>query len=158
MPAGGVVIVGSGQAGFQVAASLRMEGYEGAITLIGDEPNLPYQRPPLSKGFMAGKQDIEDTALRPSAFYESHRIELMMSARVTEIDRVARSVRLRSGRNVSYEALVLAVGARNRTLPIEGAELDGICYLRTDVEAVDIQQRLEHAQRCRRDWRRIHRS
>jgi 3-phenylpropionate/trans-cinnamate dioxygenase ferredoxin reductase subunit len=145
MPAGGVVIVGAGQAGFQVAASLRMAGYEGAITLIGDEPNLPYQRPPLSKGFMAGKQDIEDTALRPSAFYESHRIDLMMSARVTQIDRVARAVRLKSGRNVPYEALVLAVGARNRTLPIERAELDGICYLRTDIEAVGIRQRLEHA-------------
>jgi len=73
----GVVIVGAGQAGFQVAASLRMEGYEGPIALIGDEPNLPYQRPPLSKGFMAGKQDIEGTALRPLAFYESHRIELL---------------------------------------------------------------------------------
>jgi 3-phenylpropionate/trans-cinnamate dioxygenase ferredoxin reductase subunit len=145
MPAGGVVIVGAGQAGFQVAASLRMEGYDGAITLIGDEPNLPYQRPPLSKGFMAGKQDIEDTALRPSAFYESHRIDLMMGAKVTEIDRVARAVRLASGRHVSYEALVLAVGARNRTLPIERADLDGICYLRSDVEAVDIRQRLEDA-------------
>lgn len=140
------MIVGAGQAGFQVAASLRMEGYEGAITLIGDEPNLPYQRPPLSKAFMAGKQDIEDTALRPSAFYESHRIDLMMSAKVTQIDRVARAVRLTSGRSVRYEALVVAVGARNRTLPIEGADLDGICYLRTDVEAVDIRQRLEDAQ------------
>ena len=145
MLAGGVVIVGAGQAGFQVAASLRMEGYDGVITLIGDEPNLPYQRPPLSKGFMSGKQDIEDTALRPSAFYETHRIDLMMSAKVTEIDRVARAVRLASGRKVPYEALVLAVGARNRTLPIEGADLDGICYLRTDVEAVDIRQRLEDA-------------
>jgi 3-phenylpropionate/trans-cinnamate dioxygenase ferredoxin reductase component len=146
MPARGVVIVGAGQAGFQVAASLRMEGYEDAITLIGDEPNLPYQRPPLSKGFMAGKQDIEATALRPAAFYASHRIELMMCEKVTGIDRVARVVRLRSGRDVPYEALVLAVGARNRTLPIERAELDGICYLRTDVEAVDIRQRLEDAQ------------
>jgi 3-phenylpropionate/trans-cinnamate dioxygenase ferredoxin reductase component len=145
MPARGVVIVGAGQAGFQVAASLRMEGYEGAITLIGDERNLPYQRPPLSKGFMAGKQDIEATALRPAAFYETHRIDLMMGAKVIEIDRVAREVRLPSGRNVPFEALVLAVGARNRTLPVERAELDGICYLRTDVEGVDIRQRLEHA-------------
>ena len=145
MPAGGVVIVGAGQGGFQVAASLRMESYDDAITLIGDEPNLPYQRPPLSKGFMAGKQDIEDTALRPSAFYESHRIDLMMGEKAVQVDRVARAVRLRSGRNVPYEALVLAVGARNRTLPIEAAELDGICYLRTDAEAVDIRQRLEHA-------------
>jgi 3-phenylpropionate/trans-cinnamate dioxygenase ferredoxin reductase subunit len=141
----GVVIVGAGQAGFQVAASLRMEGYEGRIVLIGDEGNLPYQRPPLSKGFMAGKQSIEDTALRPFAFYESHRIELVTGTKVTGIDRVGRSVSLASGRRVPYEILVLAVGARNRTLPVKGAELDGICYLRTDTEAVEIQQRLEHA-------------
>jgi len=145
MPARGVVIVGAGQAGFQVAASLRTEGYEGAIALIGDEPNLPYQRPPLSKGFMSGKQDIEATALRPAAFYESHRIDLMMGAKVSEIDRAGRAVHLASGPNVPYEALVLALGARNRTLPVERAELDGICYLRSDVEAIDIRQRLEHA-------------
>ncbi|MGA2882656.1 MAG: FAD-dependent oxidoreductase [Bryobacteraceae bacterium] len=149
MPSDGVVIVGTGQSGFQVAASLRMEGYDGPITLIGDEPNLPYQRPPLSKGFMAGKQDIEGTALRPLAFYDSHRIGLVMGAKVTQIDRVGRVVRLESGRVVPrtlhYDALVLAVGARNRTLPIKDAGLDGICYLRTDIEAVDIRQRLEHA-------------
>jgi 3-phenylpropionate/trans-cinnamate dioxygenase ferredoxin reductase component len=149
MKSDGVVIVGAGQAGFQVAASLRMEGYEAPITLIGDEPNLPYQRPPLSKGFMAGKQEIEATALRPLAFYESHRIELVTGAKATEIDRVSRRVSLASTRAMpralAYDALVLAVGARNRTLPVKGAELDGVCYLRTDVEAVDIRQRLEQA-------------
>jgi 3-phenylpropionate/trans-cinnamate dioxygenase ferredoxin reductase component len=142
----GVVIVGAGQAGFQVAASLRQEGYEEPITLVGEEPNLPYQRPPLSKGFMAGKQEIEKTALRPGAFYETHRIELVTGAKVIGIDRLVRSVRLASGASLRYEALVLAVGARNRMLPVNGAELDGVCYLRTDVEAADIRQRLEHAQ------------
>jgi 3-phenylpropionate/trans-cinnamate dioxygenase ferredoxin reductase subunit len=149
MTSDGVVIVGAGQAGFQVASSLRMEGYDGPIALIGDEPNLPYQRPPLSKGFMAGKQDIEGTVLRPLAFYQSHRIELVMGARVTEIDRVGRSVSLASGRglprSLDYDRLVLAVGARNRTLPVKGADLDGVCYLRTDAEAIDIRQRLEDA-------------
>jgi 3-phenylpropionate/trans-cinnamate dioxygenase ferredoxin reductase component len=141
----GVVIVGAGQAGFQVAASLRMEGYEEPIALIGDEPGLPYQRPPLSKGFMTGKQDIEGTALRPLAFYGSHRIELVTGAKVTAIDRVSRSVSLGSGRNVRYDRLVIAVGARNRTLPVKGAELEGVCYLRTDAEAIEIRQRLEQA-------------
>lgn len=145
MTSDGVVIVGSGQAGFQLAASLRMQGYEEPIVLIGDEPSLPYQRPPLSKDFMAGKQDIEDTALRPLAFYQSHRIDLLTDTKVIEIDRAARSVSVASGRSLSYEALVLAVGARNRGLLVKGAELDGICYLRTDAEAVNIQQRLEHA-------------
>jgi 3-phenylpropionate/trans-cinnamate dioxygenase ferredoxin reductase component len=145
MTSDGVVIVGAGQAGFQVAASLRAEGYEGPITLIGDEPNLPYQRPPLSKGFMSGKQNIESTALRPLAFYQSHRIELVTAGKVIEIDPLGRSVRLASGRQIPYGTLVLAVGARNRLLPIQGADLDGVCYLRTDAEAVDIQQRMEHA-------------
>src|SRR5580698_1588425 len=125
MKSDGVVIVGAGQAGFQVAASLRMEGYEGPIALIGDEPGIPYQRPPLSKGFMAGKQAIADTALRPALFYQNHRIDLITGARVTAIDRVSRSVRLASGRDYHYDALVLAVGARNRTLRVEGADLDG---------------------------------
>jgi 3-phenylpropionate/trans-cinnamate dioxygenase ferredoxin reductase component len=145
MTSEGVVIVGAGQAGFQVAASLRLEGYEGPIRLIGDEPNLPYQRPPLSKGFMTGQQDIEATALRPLAFYQSHRIDLMTGAKVIAIDRIGRSVSLASGVTLHYDALVLAVGAHNRTLPVNGSEMDGVCYLRTDVEAVDIQQRLEHA-------------
>jgi len=141
----GVVIVGAGQAGFQVAASLRMEGFEEPIALIGDEPSLPYQRPPLSKGFMLGKQDIEGTALRPLAFYENHRIELVTGTKVTGIDRMSRAVSVASGRNLRYDTLVLAVGARNRMLPVKGAELDGVCYLRTDAEAVEIRQRLEQA-------------
>jgi 3-phenylpropionate/trans-cinnamate dioxygenase ferredoxin reductase subunit len=144
MQSDGVVIVGAGQAGFQVAASLRTEGYDGPIAVIGDEPNLPYQRPPLSKGFMTGKQEIEATVLRPPAFYESHRINLV-GAKVTAIDTAGRSVGLTSGRRIRYDALVLAVGARNRTLPLKSAGLDGVCYLRTDAEAVEIRQRLEQA-------------
>ncbi len=145
MTSGGVLIVGAGQAGFQVAASLRMEGYEGPIRLIGDEPNLPYQRPPLSKGFLIGHQDIDATVLRPLAFYQSHRIDLMTGEKVIAIDRLAGSVSLASGVTLPYEALVLAVGARNRALPVKGVELDGVCYLRTDAEAVEIRQRLEQA-------------
>jgi 3-phenylpropionate/trans-cinnamate dioxygenase ferredoxin reductase subunit len=145
MTSKGVVIVGAGQAGFQAAVSLRTEGYEGPVALIGDEPGAPYQRPPLSKGFMARKQEIEATILRPPAFYASHRIQLMTGERVTGIERVSRLVSLASGLSFPYEVLVLAVGARNRTLPVQGAELDGVCYLRTAVEAVDIRQRLEQA-------------
>jgi 3-phenylpropionate/trans-cinnamate dioxygenase ferredoxin reductase subunit len=141
----GVVIVGAGQAGFQVAASLRQEGFDGTITLIGDEPGLPYQRPPLSKGFMAGKQAIESIALRPPSFYEKQRIELLLGEKVIEIDRRGRSVTLASGRHVRYGTLVLAVGARNRILPLTGAALDGICYLRTDADAMGIQERLAQA-------------
>jgi 3-phenylpropionate/trans-cinnamate dioxygenase ferredoxin reductase subunit len=141
----GAVIVGAGQAGFQVALSLRSESYDEPVTLIGEEPHPPYQRPPLSKGFMAGKQEIEATALRPGAYYQDHRIELLTGEKVVEIDRAGRSVGLASGRRIPYDTLVLAVGARNRTLSLPGAELDGVCYLRTIPEAVDIRERLENA-------------
>ncbi len=141
-----VVIAGAGQGGFQVAASLRTEGYEGSITLIGDEPGLPYQKPPLSKGYMAGKQDVDATHLRPEAFYRDNRIDLLSGERITQIDPPNHRVYLVSGSEVPYEQLVLATGARNRLLPAQGARLDGVCYLRTREEAIDIRRRLEDAQ------------
>lgn len=148
MPAGapGVVIVGAGQAGFQAAFSLRAEGYDGAITLVGDEPYLPYQRPPLSKAFMAGKQDIDATSLRPEAWYGQQRVEVIVGETVAEIDRQGGRLRLRSGGQVPYAHLILAVGARNRLLPVKGADLDGVCYLRTRVEALNVQERLDRAE------------
>jgi 3-phenylpropionate/trans-cinnamate dioxygenase ferredoxin reductase component len=144
MPAG-VVIAGAGQAGYQAAASLRTEGYDGPVFLIGDEPGLPYQRPPLSKGFVLGKQDRDRILLRPESFYREHRIELLASERIAAIDRTARKVHLKSGGDLVYDRLVLALGARNRLLPIPGASLEGVCYLRTLPEAIEIKHRLEQA-------------
>ncbi|MBZ5676745.1 MAG: FAD-dependent oxidoreductase [Acidobacteriia bacterium] len=135
-----VVIIGGGQGGFQTAASLRAEGYQERITLIGDEPGVPYQRPPLSKGFLLGKQEQRHAELRPAAFYETQRIDLL-TGRVTAIDRVARRVKLDSGEQIEYDTLVLATGARNRPLPHEG-----VFYLRTLPEATEIRQRLAAAQ------------
>ena len=134
-----VVIIGGGQGGFQVAVSLRAEGYQERITLIGDEPGIPYQRPPLSKGFLLGKQEQRHAELRPAAFYETHSITLL-TARVTAIDRLSRKVVLDSGEQIEYDALVLATGARNRLLPHEG-----VFYLRTLPEANEIRQRLAAA-------------
>ncbi len=145
MPAG-VVIVGGGQAGYQTAASLRTEGYQEPIFLVGDEPGVPYQRPPLSKAFMLGKQNPRQIQLRPESFYRSHRIELLSGERAIAVDRIGRSVRLESGLDLGYDALVLALGARNRLLPVPGATLEGVCYLRTLAEAIEVKQRLEHAQ------------
>jgi len=152
----GVVIVGSGQAGYQTAASLRTEGYEGPVFLIGEEPGAPYQRPPLSKAFVLGKQNHTQILLRPEAFYRDHRIELLTGGKAVAIDRAARKVRLDSGgelggrglsgRELSYDTLVLALGARNRPLPVAGATLEGVCYLRTLAEAIEVKQRLEQAQ------------
>jgi 3-phenylpropionate/trans-cinnamate dioxygenase ferredoxin reductase subunit len=135
-----VVIVGAGQAGFQTALSLRAAGYLEPITLIGEEPHLPYQRPPLSKGFLLGKQAIESAVLRPEPFYAAQRIELITGARVQRIEPQFRRVILTSGARICYEKLVLATGARVRTLP-----LARISYLRTHVDAVDLKQRLGEA-------------
>jgi 3-phenylpropionate/trans-cinnamate dioxygenase ferredoxin reductase subunit len=142
----GTVIVGTGQAGFQTAASLREEGYQEPVTIIGEEPHIPYQRPPLSKAFPLGNQDLENIELRPAKFYKDHHIDLVAGKRVTAIDRAERHVRVASGSRVPYEKLVLAVGARNRNLPVKGAELDGVLYLRSLEEAVVIKERLKDAQ------------
>ena len=133
------MIIGGGQGGFQAAASLRAEGYEERITLVGDEPGVPYHRPPLSKGYLLGKQEQRHTELRPATFYETHRIRLV-TARATAIDRETRHVVLDSGGHVEYDTLVLATGARNRQLP-----LPDILYLRTLAEAAELRQRLREA-------------
>jgi 3-phenylpropionate/trans-cinnamate dioxygenase ferredoxin reductase component len=144
--AAGTVIVGTGQAGFQTAASLRAEGYQEPITLIGEEPHIPYQRPPLSKGFALDQQDIESIELRPQKFYQDHRIDLLTGKNVTAMDRATKQVTMKSGGRVPYERLVLAVGARNRMIPVKGAELDGVLYLRSLDEALLVKERLKNAQ------------
>jgi 3-phenylpropionate/trans-cinnamate dioxygenase ferredoxin reductase subunit len=143
---GGTVIIGTGQAGFQTAASLRANGYLESITLIGDEPHIPYQRPPLSKGFPLGIQDRESIEFRPPKFYADHRIDLIAGQRVIAIDRIARQVSMSSGAPIPYDKLVLAVGARNRLLSIPGASLEGVLYLRSLDEAIAFKDRLPHAQ------------
>ncbi|WP_168791089.1 NAD(P)/FAD-dependent oxidoreductase [Paraburkholderia aromaticivorans] len=125
-----VVIVGAGQAGYQTAASLRQEGFEGRITLIGDEPGVPYQRPPLSKAYLLGKIGTTALRFRTHEWFEQQRVE-RVEACVTQIDREAKRVELASGEHVPYDHLVLATGARNRVPPIEGIELDGVFGIRT---------------------------
>lgn len=130
----GIVIVGAGQGGFQAAASLREAGYQGRVTLVGEEPGLPYQRPPLSKAYMKGDAGIEQIELRPAAFYTDHRIELV-HGRAAAIDRFERRLALENGRVLGYDHLILATGARNRPLPVPGRELAGVYYLRTREDA-----------------------
>ncbi|QIB34953.1 NAD(P)/FAD-dependent oxidoreductase [Ancylobacter pratisalsi] len=134
-PAGaGVVIVGAGQGGFQLAASLREAGFDGPVTLLGDEPGLPYQRPPLSKAYLKGDAGIEQIELRPAAFYTQHRI-ILAHGRASGIDRARRRLLLEGGASLPYEHLVLATGARNRPLPVPGHELGGLHALRTRADA-----------------------
>ena len=136
-----VVIVGAGQGGFETAAALRKEGFAGRITLIGDEPGLPYQRPPLSKGYMKDGR-AERLALRPAAFYETGRIDRLEDARVARIDRARREVILDDGTRHGYDHLVLATGARNAVPPIEGAESPGVLGLRTLADADRLRARM----------------
>lgn len=143
----GVIVVGSGQGGFQLAASLRDEGYQGPVKLIGDEPGLPYQRPPLSKSFLAGKAQPGQIELRPAGFYAERNIALIAPDRVTYIDRSARRVTLASGASLAYEHLVLATGARARMPAVPGVNLQGVLALRTRADAEAILARLHEARR-----------
>jgi 3-phenylpropionate/trans-cinnamate dioxygenase ferredoxin reductase subunit len=139
----GVVIVGGGQAGLEAAAALRTQGYEGTVTLVCEEAHAPYQRPPLSKDFLTGKQDTESVSLRALTYYEKHRVDLVLRDPVTRIDRAARQVHLAGGGTLRYAHLILALGARNRLLPVAGAE--HALYLRTLDEAVTLRQRIAEA-------------
>lgn len=135
MSAAGTVIVGAGQAGFQAAASLREAGERDPILLLGEEAALPYQRPPLSKAYLAGKTDAAGLLLRPAAYLAEHRIAHRGGARVSAIDRRAQAVALADGTRHPYDRLVLATGARNRPLPVPGAGLPGVMQLRSLADA-----------------------
>ena len=137
------MIVGGGQAGLEAAAALRTLGYDGTVTLICEEAHAPYQRPPLSKDFLVGKQEADGVFLRALTYYEKHRIDLVLGDRVAEINRGARLVHMAGGGTFAYEQLILAVGARNRLLPVPGAE--NVLYLRSLDEAVTLRQRLAEA-------------
>jgi 3-phenylpropionate/trans-cinnamate dioxygenase ferredoxin reductase component len=129
----GVVIVGGGQGGYQAAASLRAEGYQEPITILGEEPHLPYQRPPLSKGMLLGKQEERHAILRPAEFYQTQRIELVTGQRVESLDSLP-----------PHDWVILATGARNRELQIPGSER--VVYLRSLKEAATVKERLADAQ------------
>jgi 3-phenylpropionate/trans-cinnamate dioxygenase ferredoxin reductase subunit len=140
-----VVIVGAGQAGFQVAASLREGGFGGRILLLGEEPGLPYQRPPLSKAYLTGAMSADGLLLRRERFYAEQRIELRPSTRVAAIDRTTARVELADGARLAYDHLVLATGARDRPLPVPGADLQGVMRLRRRDEADALRPRMAEA-------------
>jgi 3-phenylpropionate/trans-cinnamate dioxygenase ferredoxin reductase subunit len=131
-----VAIIGSGQAGLQVAVSLREQRYEGRVVLIGDEPHPPYQRPPLSKGYLLGEVGAQQVTLRPAAFFSTQQIELIAGKRAVAVDRGRRMVGLEDDSVVEYDHLVLATGARNRPLPVPGTDLQNVFFLRTLDDAV----------------------
>jgi len=146
-PAAGIVIAGAGHAGGAAAATLRQFGYQGAITLIGDEPILPYHRPPLSKAWLKGEVTAESLALRPARFYTQQNITLHLSSTVTAIDRAAHRVALADGTTVPYATLILALGARARRLALPGFDLDGVLELRNAADADRLKGALRPGQR-----------
>ena len=136
------LIIGGSHAGAQTAASLRQEGYSGAITLISNEPLLPYHRPPLSKGFLCGGKSDEELLIRPAAFYEKQSIQVRLSTTVTAVDPDQHVVHLDNGEQIQWTDLVLATGAQVRRLTVPGSDLPGVCYLRSRDDVLAIRQRL----------------
>src|ERR1700752_3055453 len=137
----GVVIVGAGHAGFQVAASLRQSAYKDRIVLLNDEAHLPYQRPPLSKAYLKGTGGPDTLMFRPQKFFADQKIELI-GDRAEAIDRAARKIELASGGFRDYGHLVLATGARKRLIDIPNASLPNVRYLRILDDSEDLRRRI----------------
>ncbi|NDZ18891.1 pyridine nucleotide-disulfide oxidoreductase [Variovorax sp. WS11] len=142
-----LVIVGAGHAGSELAVSARQQGWAGPIMLLGEEGFLPYQRPPLSKAFLAGTADAESLALRSQSAYDSARIELRLGARMTRIDRAARYIELADGTHIHYSKLALCTGGRPRQLACAGIDAHhhptNLLYLRTQKDAEAIRSHLQ---------------
>jgi 3-phenylpropionate/trans-cinnamate dioxygenase ferredoxin reductase component len=137
------VIVGASLAGAKAAQELRDRGFDGEITLIGSEPERPYERPPLSKDYLRGESEREKAYVHPAEFYEEHAITLLTEATVTKLDASGSRVLLEDGRELVYDRLLLTTGAEPRRISIPGAELEGIYYLRTLADCDVIRARLD---------------
>jgi 3-phenylpropionate/trans-cinnamate dioxygenase ferredoxin reductase subunit len=141
----GLVIIGASYAGIQAALSARDAGYAEPVTVVSDEKSLPYQRPPLSKDFLLDETSEQNLVLRDDAFFASRRIDLLLDRRAVEIDRTARRVALADGTSLGFDKLVIASGSRARRISVRGAELNGVCYLRSVADAIELKARLSQA-------------
>jgi 3-phenylpropionate/trans-cinnamate dioxygenase ferredoxin reductase subunit len=137
-----VVIIGAGHAGGSAAAFLRQYGHRGPITLIGEEPLAPYQRPPLSKAWLKGEADGDSLLLKPLSWYEENSVSLVLHTTAAAIDRAAKMVTTGAGQTLPYDHLILATGARARLLPIPGADRNGVHSLRTAADAAALKRLL----------------
>ena len=135
------VIVGGGMAGAIAAQTLREEGFDGKITLLGQEPNAPYERPPLSKDYLQGKADRDSIFVHPEPWYAEQAVELSLGGAVTSLDPATRTVTTATGTQLPYDKLLLATGSKPRRLDVPGADLDGVYYLRNveDSERLKIE-------------------
>lgn len=140
-----VVIIGAGHAGVQAASSLREEGFAGEIVLIAEERDLPYQKPPLSKGYLQGKQSAEAILFRSENYYSANQIELRLGTSISQILPDEQKIITSEGEKIDYTHLILATGASNRQLTITGADTAEILYLRTLADARKIEEKLQDA-------------
>ena len=138
------VIIGASHAAAQLSVSLRQDGWGGEIIMIGDEPHLPYHRPPLSKTFLSGDKRIQDLLIRPATFYEKQQIQFI-HGHVVSIDRERKILDLADGSRITYDKLALCTGARVRKLDIEGSDLKGVYYVRNAADIEAIQQHIQSA-------------
>lgn len=140
-----VVIVGAGHGGAQLAISLRSQGFTGSLAMIGDEPEPPYDRPALSKDYLAGEKEFERILIRPVTFWETRKIKLILGARVTHVDPAARAVTTQDGRTFGYGSLVWATGGTARRLACHGGELDGVHTIRSRGDTDRLEAELRDA-------------
>jgi 3-phenylpropionate/trans-cinnamate dioxygenase ferredoxin reductase subunit len=130
-----VVIVGGGHGGAQVAIMLRTQKFEGSMAIVGDEPELPYERPPLSKEYFAGEKEFERIQLRPAKYWDEREVTMLLGKRVVSVDPAARTVTTGAGETIGYGKLVWATGGAPRMLPIPGGDLPGVQGVRTRADA-----------------------
>jgi 3-phenylpropionate/trans-cinnamate dioxygenase ferredoxin reductase component len=142
-----IVVAGAGQAATEFAVALRAQGYRGQLQIIGDEPYLPYQRPPLSKDYLSGKSPYEKLMLRPEAFWHEQGVEFLLGNAAVKIERARRTLVLADGQDLRYGALIIATGTRARTLPITGIDLPGIYTLRKIDDVKRLRPALDAAKR-----------
>ncbi|NGY05465.1 NAD(P)/FAD-dependent oxidoreductase [Solimonas terrae] len=142
-----VLIVGAGQAGGDLASGLRQQGYTGRIVLVGEEPYVPYRRPPLSKTFLSGEATLESLFIKPQSVFDKHNIECMFGTGVESIDRETRTARLYDGTTMEYGKLVLATGGRPRRLSLPGADHPNVHYVRTIADILKLKEQFEAGKR-----------
>ena len=142
------VIVGASLAGASAATTLRQEGFDGKIVLIGAEPQWPYERPPLSKQYLRGDTPFDKTLVRPAIYYEQNRIETLLGLSVRRVTPSERTVELQTGRRIHYDRLLLATGVRNRRMSIPGLNLPGVLALRTVADCDALREEIRPGRRA----------
>lgn len=143
-----IVIIGGGQAGAQAVDTLRREGFQGHLMLISDEPELPYQRPPLSKKYLSNELAADRLLFRHRAFYDEHRVELRLGRRAMRLDRSKKRIELDDGQQVAYDRALLCLGASSRKLTCPGADLPGVHYLRALADVPPIRDAFKQGTRA----------